>query len=176
MANQTICEDTQPLDISLTTLSVGPGITYQWESSLDDETWTEMAGQNSLTLSFTDVATQTRFYRAVITSSVNSPTTPVPNQQMISFSRTANPLLVGEEYYIHIGTGTYSLTTTAASSDTNSIGNAFATILTNDAPGITASFDTDVNILSILPLQSNISVVVSSTAAAHQLRLSLIHI
>ena len=171
LANQTICENTQPIDISLTTLSIGPGITYQWESSLDSENWSELTGQNSLTLGFTGIATQTTFYRAVITSEVSSPTTPIPNQQQISITRTVNPLLVGEQYYIYIGTGTYSLTTTAATSNTDSIGSAFATDLTNNAPGITASYDSDVNILSILPLQSDISVVVSSTADAHTLRI-----
>ena len=171
LPNQNICENTQPIDISLTTLSVGPGITYQWEISFDNENWSAVAGQNSLTFGFTSVATRTTFYRAVITSQVNTPTTPVPNQQKISITRTANPLLVGEEYYIYIGTGTYSLTTTAATSDTNSIGNIFALDLTNNAPGVTASYDSNVNILSITPLQTNISVAVSSTAAAHALRI-----
>ena len=122
LANQTICENTQPLDISLTTLSVGAGISYQWEASLDNENWNEITGQNSLTLAFTDVQTVTTYYRAVITSEVSSPTTPIPNQQKISLSRTANPLNVGETYYIYIGTGTYSITTTGATSGTDNIG------------------------------------------------------
>jgi hypothetical protein len=165
LANQEICENTQPLDISLTTLSVGAGISYQWEKSLDNENWSQMAGQNSLTLSFTDVETITSYYRAVITSEVNSPTTPVPNQQKISLTRTVNPLNVGEVYYIYIGTGTYSLTTTAATSGTDNIGEGLALDITNNAPGITATYEPDVNIISLSPLQSDISVSVSSTAA-----------
>ena len=126
-------ENTQPLDISLTTLSVGAGIGYQWEASLDNENWNEITGQNSLTLAFTDVQTVTTYYRAVITSEVSSPTTPIPNQQKISLSRTANPLSVSETYYIYIGTGTYSITTTGATSGTDNIGEGLALDITNNA-------------------------------------------
>ena len=171
LANQEICENTQPLDISLTTLSIGAGISYQWEKSLDNENWSQMAGQNSLTLSFTGVETITSYYRAVITSEVNSPTTPVPNQQKISLTRTVNPLNVGEVYYIYIGTGTYSLTTTAATSGTDNIGEGLALDITNNAPGITAIYEPDVNIISLSPLQSDISVSVSPTAAGHDMRI-----
>ena len=171
LANQNICEDTQPLDITLATTSIGAGITYQWEKSLDNESWSELAGQNSLTLPFTGVETITSYYRAVITSAVNTPTTPIPNQQQISLTRTANPLNVGETYFIYIGTGTYSLTTTGATSDTDSIGNGLALDLTNNAPGITASYASDVDIISIFPLQNDISISVSSTTAAHNMRI-----
>ena len=129
-----------------------------------------MAGQNSLTLSFTDVETITSYYRAVITKMINSPT-PVPNQQKISLTRTVNLLNIGGVYYIYIGTGTYSLTTTAATSGTDNIGEGLALDITNNAPGITATYEPDVNIISLLPLQSDISVSVSSTAASHDMRI-----
>ena len=157
------------MDISLTTLSVGAGISYQWEASLDNVNWNEITGQNSLTLAFTDVQTVTTYYRAVITSEVSSPTTPIPNQQKISLSRTANPLSVGETYYIYIGTGTYSITTTGATSGTDNIGEGLALDITNNAPGITATYEPEAKIISISPLQSDISVSVSSTADAHTL-------
>ena len=130
---------------------MGPGITYQWEKSLDNENWNQITGQNSLTLAFTDVETITSYYRAVITSEVNSPTTPIPNQQKISLSRTVNPLNIGEVYYIYIGTGTYSLTTTAATSGTDNIGEGLALDITNNAPGITATYEPEVKIISSIP-------------------------
>ena len=84
------------MDISLTTLSVGAGISYQWEASLDNENWNEITGQNSLTLAFTDVQTVTTYYRAVITSEVISQPPQYLINKKISLSRTANPLNVGE--------------------------------------------------------------------------------
>ena len=59
-----------------------------------------MAGEVSTTLQFSTVATETRYYRAVVTSEVNTPT--ALDQMQISLTKNANALAVGEIYYVKI--------------------------------------------------------------------------
>jgi hypothetical protein len=75
LASQSICSGSQPLDI---TLSGNTG-TIQWQSSTDNTTFNNIAGQTSNTLSgaTTGTLTATRYYKAVVTSGAcASATTP----------------------------------------------------------------------------------------------------
>jgi hypothetical protein len=71
--NQTICENTQPTDISLT----GNTGTIQWESSTDNSTFTAISGETAATLAGATIGnlTATTYYRAVVTSGTCSSTT-----------------------------------------------------------------------------------------------------
>ena len=65
-ANQIICAGTQPTNITLT----GSTGTIQWQSSINNSTFTNIAGQTNATLlgSTIGTLTATRYYRAVITN------------------------------------------------------------------------------------------------------------
>ncbi|MFY7739022.1 MAG: T9SS sorting signal type C domain-containing protein, partial [Flavobacterium sp.] len=64
--NQTICENTQPTDISLT----GNTGTIQWQSSPDNITFTDISGETAATLAGATIGnlTATSYYRALVTS------------------------------------------------------------------------------------------------------------
>ena len=126
--------------------------TYQWQESVDSENWTNITGEVSTTLQFSTVATETRYYRAEITSTVNNPT--ALDQMHISIAKNANALAVGEIYYVKIGSGTYPFTTTNTASNTDDIGQGLAEEINDNAPGVSSSYDADVNIISIIPLQN----------------------
>ena len=128
-----------------------------------------MAGEVTTTLQFSEVATQTRYYRAVITSAVNTPT--ALDQMQISLTKNANALAVDEIYYVKIGSGTYQFTTTNAASNTDDIGAGLSQEINNNAPGVSSSYDSDVNIISIIPLQSEISISTSVSTASHDLKI-----
>ena len=128
LTSQVICENTIPNDLNLVGADAGGSVSYQWESSLDYLNWSEVTGEVGNTLSFSSVATQTTYYRVVITNATNSPTVLDPNQMQLSLTRIANPLKVGENYTVVIGTNTYSFTTTNIASDTNDIGTALANL------------------------------------------------
>ena len=54
----------------------------------------------------------------------------------ISLTKNANALAVGEIYYVKIlGSGTYSFTTTGATSDTDGIGAGLSLQINDNAPG-----------------------------------------
>ena len=127
-----------------------------------------MAGEVSTTLQFSDVATQTRYYRAVVTSEVNTPT--ALDQMQISLTKNANALAVGEIYYVKIGSGTYSFTTTGATSHTDGIGAGLSQQINDNAPGVSSSYDPAVNLISIVPLQNEISIKTSVSTASHDLK------
>ena len=168
LSNQVICENTQPADLILNGASSGAGVTYQWQQSVDSDNWTDMTGKVTPTLQFSAVATQTRYYRAVITSEVNTPT--ALDQMQISLTKNANALAVGEIYYVKIGSGTYPFLTTNAASNTDDIGAGLSQEINDNAPGVSSSYDSDVNIISIIPLQSEISISTSVSTASHDLK------
>ena len=88
----------------------------------------------------------------------------------ISITKNANALAVGETYYVKIGSGTYPFTTTNAASNTDDIGQGLADEINDNAPGVSSSYDADVNIISIIPLQNEISISTSVSTASHDLK------
>jgi hypothetical protein len=168
LTDQNICENTIPADLTLNAATAGPNVTYQWERSTDELNWSQLTGETNLTLSFSTNATVTSYYRVVVTSSANTPTIPTPEQTQIELKRTINALAVTETYVVYIDSGTYSFTTTGLTSDTNSIGNALATNISNNAPGYTATYDNS-GIISIQPKPNNISVAYPATNTAHEM-------
>ena len=72
-ANQEICPNSQPTDVTLTG-NVG---TIQWQSSTDNITFTNITGETSNTLTSTAIGplTATKYFRAIVTSGVCSSAT-----------------------------------------------------------------------------------------------------
>ena len=68
-ANQSICSNSQPASITL----LGNSGTIQWQSSTDNVTFTNIAGETTNTLSGTaiGVLTATKYFRAVVTNGVS---------------------------------------------------------------------------------------------------------
>ena len=71
-ANQTVCTGGDPAAFTVTTAASGPGVlTYQWQSSVDNITWTNIAGANAAVYD-PPVATATIYYRRILTSTLNA--------------------------------------------------------------------------------------------------------
>ncbi|HRG18175.1 MAG TPA: hypothetical protein PLP39_03735 [Flavobacterium lutivivi] len=72
-SNQTICSGSTPANLTLT----GSTGTFQWQSSTDNVTFTNISGANSATLAGTTIGalTATRYFRAIVTSGVCSAAT-----------------------------------------------------------------------------------------------------
>ncbi|MBC7588379.1 MAG: hypothetical protein H7178_08460, partial [Chitinophagaceae bacterium] len=66
-ASQTniVCAGT-PITLGLNGNTIASGITYQWQSSIDNITWADITGANSLTFTTTQTATS-MYYRCVVT-------------------------------------------------------------------------------------------------------------
>ena len=88
----TVCAG-QPFDLSLSGSTVSPGLTYKWQSSTDNATWTDIAGATSL--SFTATQTASTHYRAIVTCtssgvSSTSSTVQVASPALVSGTFTIN--------------------------------------------------------------------------------------
>jgi len=143
-SNQTICSGSSPADI---TLSGNIG-TVQWQSSLNNSTWTNILGATSTTLTTAQMGalTATTYYRAVATSGVcpaaNSTTvtitvnptsvggTAASNQTICSGSSPTNIILTS-----HTGTIQWQWATDLAFTTPNNISGATATPLTSAQMG-----------------------------------------
>ena len=84
--SQTVCEGVAPAILTGTASSGGSGVfTYQWQSSSDNLTFTNITGETSQNLVFSSPATATTYYRRITT-----------DQQVQAFSNTVtitvNPL------------------------------------------------------------------------------------
>ncbi len=77
----TVCPATS-FTLSLQNATAGSGVTYQWESSPDNTTWSPIAGATSSSYSTTLAAST--WYRAVVTCSGNPPATSTPVQVMLN--------------------------------------------------------------------------------------------
>lgn len=71
-----VCSGTN-FTLSLQNFTSGSGVTYQWQSSPDGTTWTDIAGATNVT--YTTSLSATTFYQAIVTCGANSGTS-VPVQ------------------------------------------------------------------------------------------------
>lgn len=53
--------------LSLAGLSTYSGLTFQWQESLDNATWTNFTGTGATSISITDVMTGPKYYRCIVT-------------------------------------------------------------------------------------------------------------
>ena len=98
----------QSTTLGITTIPVGSGVTYQWQSSPDGISYTDISLANGLTLTVTP--TVSTFYRCNVTCSVGPVTgASIPTQITFSNSVTATTPAT------RCGTGTVNLTATPSS-------------------------------------------------------------
>lgn len=69
-ANQTICSGGDPVAFTQTVASTGSNLTYQWQSSTDNVTFTNISGATSVTYD-AGTLTQTTWFRRITISTVN---------------------------------------------------------------------------------------------------------
>lgn len=101
----------QSTTLTLPTASTSAGIVYQWQSSLDNITYTDITGATSASLTITPIAET--WYRCNVTcnnSSITTTSTPL----QITFANTITSSSNG----IRCGTGTTSLTATGSTGTT----------------------------------------------------------
>src|SRR5262249_16657350 len=60
----------EPFTLSVTGISTGNGITYQWQQSVDSLVWTDISGATGITLTKSQVGTH--WYRLVTTCAMSS--------------------------------------------------------------------------------------------------------
>ncbi|WP_231491401.1 DUF11 domain-containing protein [Pedobacter sp. Leaf170] len=86
-ANQTICVGSTPALITSTTAGSGSGvISYRWESSLNNSTWTAVSGQSGATYQ-PAALNQTTYYRRITISTTTSPNS-------VCESQPTNPVVI----------------------------------------------------------------------------------
>lgn len=100
-ASGAVCSGTS-VELNLSGNSVGSGITYQWQESTNNSTWSNM-GSSSTVSAVTINPTSSKYYRAVVTCSSNSSTSS-------SVQVAVNAAFAG---------GTYTINPGAAASSTN---------------------------------------------------------
>jgi hypothetical protein len=76
-SNQTICSGSVPVDLTIITAATGSGtLTYQWQSSTNGTTWTNITGATSTTLTSAQMGAlaATRYYRIIVYSTLSGVT------------------------------------------------------------------------------------------------------
>jgi hypothetical protein len=69
--NQTVCSTDDPAAFSVSTIATGTGtITYQWQNSIDNTTWSNILGGTSATYN-PPILSQTTWYRVIVSSTLN---------------------------------------------------------------------------------------------------------
>ena len=130
-----------PTTLSLTGATMGTGLTYQWQSSTDGITYTNISGATSSSY----VATQTAntYYQCVLTCSGNSSTsTPllVTTNTFINCYCTSAALYTGDEEIWNVSIGTMNNSSTCATTGgPGSTLNLYSNYTTNVTPPILAA-------------------------------------
>lgn len=113
-ANATVC-NTQQVSLSLTPFSASSGLTYQWQSSTDNITYTNIVGATANT--YSALQTGTRWYKAITTCAASGLSTTSAAVQVVS---TGLPCLCdvtfpsGVEPITNVTFGTINNTTSPA--------------------------------------------------------------
>lgn len=88
--DQTICAGTTPSNI----VATSPGSTFQWQSSTDNVTFTDISGQTSATLTGATIGnlSSSLYYRAVVTNGSCVANSPVHTISVSDLSLTSTPV------------------------------------------------------------------------------------
>ena len=100
--------------LSLQNATFGTGVTYQWQSSANNTTWTNIVGATSAT--YTATVTANTYYHCIVTCSTNSGTSNSVYVTLIYCTSTAT----GTSYYIN------SFVTSAGVANINNVTNAIS--------------------------------------------------
>ena len=171
--DQTICQVISALDRpnplvldSAETLS--NSVTFQWQQSNDQLSWSDITGQQSATLNFnigdswmpTQPAT---YYRGVITY-VGDPVPAALEQTYIELTDVAGPFTGGMTYSVAINGNEYSVVS-SNTSDIDSIGEALANSITLNDFVVNAEYNAATDILTIIPVTAGTYNIAASTGA-----------
>ncbi|MBL0012969.1 MAG: hypothetical protein IPP30_04190 [Flavobacterium sp.] len=137
-ANQTICNGGDPAAFTQTTAATGVNLTYQWQSSTDNSSFSDISAATSSTYD-SGALTQTTWFRRVVTSTVNG-TSCIATSAAISVTvNTINPGTISGNQTICDGGDPSSFTSVAATaagaisyqwqSNTTGCGGSWANIL-----------------------------------------------
>ena len=162
--NYYICEGQEnPDDLVLrnaTPVSSGV-VTYTWQSSTDQFTWSTVPSSTSnsqLTFSDSNTPTQTTYYRVKITSGNTTPTAVSPTLT-IGLRETGDAISYGEIYDLYIDGNNVRVTTSASVSTTDLIGQALTSLITTNIPGYNATYYPNENVIRVNEYSSNVSLV-----------------
>ncbi|MDA7711303.1 hypothetical protein N8873_04490, partial [Flavobacteriaceae bacterium] len=168
--NSFICsgQDIDNLVLNGATTPIAGVVTYTWESSTDNYTWTEVASSSSnaqLVFGTSNTPEETTYYRVKISSGTSSPSASASTSLNLLLSETLNTVGEGEIYkLIFDGTQETQVITSATISTTDTIGAALAAgISSNDVIGYNATYYADENIIVIDTYTSDISVSLQSS-------------
>ena len=169
--DQSICQIISADDLpnSLELRSAGTltnSVTYQWQQSSDQLNWTDINGQqtNILTFGLTDTWLPTgpaTYYRGVITY-VGDPRPEAIEQSTVQFIDEGATFTGGQTYTIGISGSAYSVVSSNTST-VDSIGEALATLITNNDFTVNAAYNDLTNILTIYAITPGMYNVAAST-------------
>ena len=143
-------------------------VTYQWQQSSDQLSWTDISGQQSATLDFSIgdawIPTQpATYYRGVITY-VGDPVPAAYEQTSIELIDEAGAFTGNLTYSIAINGNQYSVVS-SNTSDIDSIGAALANSITVNDFVVNAEYNASTDILTIVPVTAGTYNVAASTGA-----------
>lgn len=112
-ANQTICNGGDPAAFSQTTAATGLNLTYQWQSSINNTTYTDITAATGNTYD-SGVLTQNTWFRRVVTSTVNGTSCFAISTPILITVNTLNPGSVTGDQTICDGGNPNAFTSVAA--------------------------------------------------------------
>ncbi len=138
----------QNINLSLSGATVGTGLTYQWQSSSDNVTFTNISGATNS--SYSTIQSSTTYYRCIVTCSAGSTATSTSVQVNMNpfFNCYCTPTNSGGSCITNVNLNTINNTTPGCSGGTNysqqtattnlSLGVSYVFSLTCDASAITS--------------------------------------
>ena len=171
--DQSICQIVSAIDLPETLVlnaseAITNSVTVQWQRSDNQYRWSDISSQTSANLTFNlgDSWLPTMpvtYYRAVITY-VGDPQPSNLEQTSIRFNNNGVGFSGGQNYSIVINGTEYEITSTG--SDTlDSIGDKFANKVSSENFNVNAEYNSDNNILTIIPLVADTYNVAASTGS-----------
>ena len=171
--DQSICQIVSAIDLPETLVlnaseAITNSVTVQWQRSDNQYRWSDISEQRSANLTFNlgDSWLPTMpvtYYRAVITY-VGDPQTSNLEQTSIRFDNNGVGFSGGQNYSIIINGTEYGITSTATDS-LDSIGDKFANKVSLENFNVNAEYNSDNNILTIVPLVADTYNVAASTGS-----------
>jgi gliding motility-associated-like protein len=117
-ANQTICNPGNPSALTFSTNPSGSGtLSYQWQISTDNSSWTDISGET--TLSFDPpTLTNTTYYRVSVISLLNNVSCPVTTNSVVITTNNVTAGVIGVNQTICTGGDPANMTFTTAATGT----------------------------------------------------------
>jgi gliding motility-associated-like protein len=92
--------------LSLTGNTVASGLSYQWQSSPDNVSWTNITG--ATTFSYTTTQSVTTYYRCVVTCANGGASSPSASVQVFSPTLVSGTYTINSALPTNVGTGTFN--------------------------------------------------------------------